>query len=94
VTPMAGVRTRVRRLVSGVDPAEIGSLAEDLRALQRRVDEMHAHLRAVEARQDEAVVRQGEDIDAIRRSIAEVTDDLGERIAALQRRSGVVEGGA
>jgi len=85
---MSAAIARLRGLLGGGRASAVDALAADLRALQGRVDDLQRHVHAIGATQDEARVRQLEDVDAIRASITTVADDLSERIAALHRASG------
>lgn len=66
--------------------AALDSLSADLRALQAKVADLDATVRALDAAQARLGDRQLDEFDRVRSAVAAATDDLMARVTALADR--------
>jgi outer membrane murein-binding lipoprotein Lpp len=83
-----GVRAQLAWIARGGSTTSqaIDSLSTDLRALQEQVARLETAVNAVRDAQVSAADRQLDDIDALRAAVAAATDDLVQRVNAVDAR--------
>jgi uncharacterized protein (DUF3084 family) len=88
LSAVSALRAQLSWLVRGRrhTTAALDGLATDLRALQAKVADLDATVRALDAAQARLGDRQLDEFDRVRTAVAAATDDLMARVTALADR--------